>query len=172
MKLIDRDGRLFGKISVIDVIVLAVVVVLVAAVFTKTRMPQTGATVSTVPVVYTMRVQAQPEYMLDAIQVGDQQFDEARSTGGSLGTITDVQVSDGTYQASLNDGTVAMVPAEGYYDLLLTIEGEALVEEGGMVLLNRVYALGVNTNRAFITKYASFTGRVMSIQISETDSEG
>ena len=65
-----------------------------------------------------------------------------------------------------------MVPAEGYYDLLLTIEGEALVEEGGMVLLNRVYALGVNTNRAFITKYASFTGRVMSIRISETDSEG
>lgn len=128
MKLIDRDGRLFGKISVIDVIVLAVVVVLVAAVFTKTRMPQTGATVSTVPVVYTMRVQNQPEYMLDAIQVGDQLFDEARSTGGSLGTITDVQVSDGTYQASLNDGTVAMVPAEGYYDLLLTIEGEALVE--------------------------------------------
>ena len=164
MKLIDRDGRLFGKISVIDVIVLAVVVVLVAAVFTKTRMPQTGATVSTVPVVYTMRVQNQPEYMLDAIQVGDQLFDEARSTGGSLGTITDVQVSDGTYQASLNDGTVAMVPAEGYYDLLLTIEGEALV--------NRVYALGVNTNRAFITKYASFTGRVMSIRISETDSEG
>ena len=114
MKLIDRDGRLFGKISVIDVIVLAVVVVLVAAVFTKTRMPQTGATVSTVPVVYTMRVQNQPEYMLDAIQVGDQLFDEARSTGGSLGTITDVQVSDGTYQASLNDGTVAMVPAEWY----------------------------------------------------------
>ena len=172
MKLMDRDGRLFGKISIVDVIVLLVVAVLVAAVFTKTRMPQTGTTVSTVPVVYTMRVQNQPEYMLDAIQVGDELFDQARSTGGSLGQITHIQVSDGTYQASLSDGTVAMVPAEGYYDLLLTIQADALIEPDGMVLLNRVYALGVNTNRAFTTKYASFTGRVMDIQISASASEG
>lgn len=171
MKLIDRDGRLFGKISILDVIVLVVAAVLVAAVYLKNQMPQTGGTVSTVPVVYQMRLQNQPQEMLEAIQEGDQLFDPARSTGGSLGEITEIQVSDGTNQASLDDGTVAMVPAQGYYDLLLTIEGQALVESDGTVLLNRVYALGVNSNRTFTTKYASFVGRVMNIQIPQGDPE-
>lgn len=164
MKLVDREGRLLGKVSIIDVIVLVVVAVLVAAVYTKTRMPQTGSAVATVPVVYQMQVHNQPAYLVDAIQVGDQLFDQARTTGGSLGEITDIQVSPGTAQAAMGDGTVEMVPAEGYYDLLLTIRGEALVEEDGTVLLNRVYALGVNTNRGFTTQYASFTGRVTALE--------
>ena len=33
MKIIDRNGRLFGKISVIDLLVVAVVVVLAAALY-------------------------------------------------------------------------------------------------------------------------------------------
>ena len=172
MKLIDRNGRLFGKISVIDVIVLVVVAALVAAVFYRNRLPQTGTSVTTVPVVYTMQLQNQPEYMLDAIQVGDQLFDQARSTNGSLGTITDIQVSDGTSLASFPDGTAAVVPAEGYYDLLLTIEAQAMIDGNGMVLINRVYAMGVNTNRTFTTKYASFSGRVTALQVAGADGEG
>lgn len=172
MKLIDRNGRLFGKISVIDVIVLVVVAALVAAVFYRNRLPQTGTSVTTVPVVYTMQLQNQPEYMLDAIQVGDQLFDQARSTNGSLGTITDIQVSDGTSLASFPDGTAAVVPAEGYYDLLLTIEAQAMIDGNGMVLINRVYAMGVNTNRTFTTKYASFSGRVTDLQVAGADGEG
>ena len=35
MKIIDRNGRLFGKISVIDVLVIAVVLVMAAALFFK-----------------------------------------------------------------------------------------------------------------------------------------
>lgn len=168
MKLIDREGRLFGKISVIDVMVLVVVAVLAAAVLAKDRLPQTGSSVSTVPVVYEMRVHNQPDYVVAAIQEGDQLYDQARSTNGSLGEIVDIQVSDGTSQASLSDGTVEMVPAEGYYDLVLTLEGQALVEADGTILLNRVYALGVNTNREFTTQYASFVGRITDIRLPQS----
>ena len=122
----DRDGRLFGKISIVDVIVLLVVAAMVAAVYVKTHKPQTGSNVGTTTVVYQMELENQPEYMLDAIQVGDQMFDKERSTGGSLGTITDIQVSDGTYEAKLDDGTYEIVPAQGRYNLLLTIEGQEI----------------------------------------------
>ena len=172
MKILDRDGRLFGKISIIDVIVILVVAVLAAAIYVKSQMPQTGSSVTTTTVVYQMLLRNQPEYMLDAIQVGDQLFDQARSTNGSLGTITDIQVSDGTSLASFPDGTAAVVPAEGYYDLLLTIEAQAMIDGNGMVLINRVYAMGVNTNRTFTTKYASFSGRVTDLQVAGADGEG
>ncbi len=169
MKIVDRDGRLFGKISIIDVIVILVVVVLAAAIYVKSQMPHTGNSVTTTTVVYQMRLENQPAYMLDAIQVGDQMFDKERSTGGSLGTITDIAVSDGTDEAELDDGTIAMVPAEGYYNILLTIEGQALIGEDGSVSLNRIYDLGVNSSRNFNTKYAYFVGTIVDIQIPGAD---
>ena len=171
MKILDQDGRLFGKHSVIDAIVLLAVAALAAAVYVKSQMPQTGSSVALTPVVYQMRLENQPEYMLDAIQVGDQMFDKERSTGGSLGKITEIAVSDGTYQGELDDGTVADVPAEGYYNILLTIEGEALVDADGSVALNRIYDLGVNSNRNFNTKYASFVGLIVDIQLPQAEAQ-
>ena len=165
----DRDGRLFGKISIVDVIVLLVVAAMVAAVYVKTHKPQTGSNVGTTTVVYQMELENQPEYMLDAIQVGDQMFDKERSTGGSLGTITDIQVSDGTYEAKLDDGTYEIVPAQGRYNLLLTIEGQGLIDENGNYLLNRVYNLGVNSSREFNNKYGLFLGRIVSIEAAQPE---
>lgn len=169
MKIIDRNGRLFGKISIIDVIVILAVLVMAVAIYVKTHKPQTGTNVSTTTIVYHMKLDNQPEYMLQAIQVGDQIYDKERSTGGSLGTITDIQVSDGTYEAKLDDGTIANVPAQGRYNLLLTIEGQGLVEEDGSYLLNRVYDLGINSSREFNNKYSLFLGRIMDIQVPQQE---
>ena len=167
MKFMDRDGRLFGKISIIDVIVLLVVAVLVAAIYTKTQMPQTGSSVAMTRVVYQMELENLQPYMVEAIQEGDELFDEERTTNGALGKIIDIEVSDGTSQGGLSDGTYAVLPCEGRYNMVLTLEGQALVGEDGSVALNRVYDLGVNSHRSFVTKYASFVGRVLSIQIPE-----
>ena len=160
MKIIDRNGRLFGKISVIDVIVILAIIVMAAAIYVKTHKPQTGSNVATTTIVYQMSVENQPEYMLDAIQVGDQIYDKERSTGGSLGTITDIQVSDGTYE---------IVPAQGRYNLLLTIEGQGLIDENENYLLNRVYNLGVNSSREFNNKYGLFLGRIVSIEAAQPE---
>ena len=42
MKLIDKNGRLFGKISVIDVVVVLLVVILAVALRHKAQLPQTS----------------------------------------------------------------------------------------------------------------------------------
>ena len=43
MKLLDRDGRLFGKLSIIDGIALLVVAVLAVAIYVKSQMPRRAA---------------------------------------------------------------------------------------------------------------------------------
>ena len=106
MKILDQDGRLFGKISIIDVIVILVVAVLAAAIYVKGQMPQTGTSVPLTKVTYQLQLVNQPEYMLSAIQVQDKLYDKERSTGGALGTIVDIQVSEGTYMGALPDGTL------------------------------------------------------------------
>lgn len=169
MKIIDRNGRLFGKISIIDVIVILAVIVVAAAIYVKTHKPQTGSNVATTTIIYQMELENQPQYVVDAIQLKDQIYDKERSTSGSLGEIIDIQVSEGTYEAELDDGTVAHVPAQDRYNLLLTIQGEGLVEEDGRCLLNRVYDLGVNSNREFNNKYSIFLGRIVSIEVPQQE---
>ena len=169
MKILDRDGRLFGKISIIDVIVLLVVAVLAVAVFVKSQRAQTSTSITDTPVIYQMLLTNQPEYMRSAIQEGDQLYDQERSTGGSLGTITQVEVSDGTNLGALDDGTYAVLPAENRYNILITVECAGLVSADGGVALNRVYDLGVNSSRTFTTQYASFIGTVTDIQIPEAE---
>ena len=43
---------------------------------------------------------------------GDQLFDPDRSSGGTLGTITDIQLMPGTKLAEFDDGTVAAATVE------------------------------------------------------------
>ena len=165
MKLIDRNGRLFGKVSVIDLIVVAVVLVLAVALNMKNNhLSHTSTSVTNDPITYQVLVSGSRNYVADAVREGDLMFDQDRSSGGSLGKILSIEVLPGSKMAELNDGTVEVIPAEDCVNLLLTVQGEGIVSDG-RVLLNRIYDLGVNSARNFYTKYAQFTGTVTDIQL-------
>lgn len=162
MKLIDHNGRLFGKISIIDVLVILVVAALAAALSFKSSQTHTGTTVSKDTITYQVLATGVRNYVSEAVQVGDYMYDKDRTSGGTLGKITAVEVLEGTKLAEFKDGSLSMAPAEDSVNLLLTIEGSGIVSEG-RYLLNRIYDLGVNSSRNFYTQYAEFTGTVYSI---------
>ena len=162
MKLIDHNGRLFGKISVIDVLVLAVVVVLAAALYFKSNQTHTGPSVTNNEITYQVLASGVRNYVADAVREGDYMYDQDRSSGGTLGKIVSIEVLPSGKMAEFNDGTVDTVPVEDGVDLLLTIQGSGILSDG-RYLLNRVYDLGVNSSRNFYTPYAQFTGVVTSI---------
>lgn len=164
MRLIDEQGRLFGKISLIDVIVLAVVVALAVALYLKNNtLTHTSTTMENNSITYQVMATAVPSYIEGQIQVGDKFFDEDRESSGCLGTVVVVEVLPGEELTSLNDGTVEILPVEDTVNLLVTVQGEGLVD-GGRYVLNRVYDLGVNSARNFCTQYARFTGTVTAIE--------
>ncbi len=163
MKIIDRNGRIFGKISVIDLLVVIIVLVMALALYVKTNHNEiTSTTTSNVPITYQLLVRGVRTYVADAVAVGDRVYDPDRSSGGSLGTITAVEVQPGGKLAEFKDGTIDTVPVEDGVDLLLTIEGSGLITQGRYVL-NRVYDLGINSSRTYCTMYAQFTGTVVDI---------
>ena len=165
MKLIDRNGRLFGKVSVIDLIVVAVVLVLAVALNMKNNhLSHTSTSVTNDPITYQVLVSGSRNYVADAVREGDLMFDQERSSGGTLGKILSIEVLPGSKMAELNDGTVEVIPAEDCVNLLLTVQGEGIVSDG-RVLLNRIYDLGVNSARTFCTKYVQFVGNISNIQL-------
>ena len=156
MKLMDKNGRLFGKISVIDVVVVLVVLVMAAALYVK------NTSLSHTPITYQVTAYNVRQYVADAIQEGDLVYDQDYSTGGTLGAIQSIEVQPSGKLTELYDGTVVSAPAQDSVNLVLTIQGEGLISEG-RYQLNRIYDLGINASRNFYTPYAQFTGTVTSI---------
>ena len=164
MKIIDNNGRLFGKISIIDVIVLLVAVVLAAALYMKTNtMTHTSTAPTYDTITYTVICHGMPSYVEDSIRVGDSIYDEDNLNVGSLGEIIDVQYLPGTEFVKIDDGTASYVPKENSVNVLLTIRGKGSVE-GNNYMLNRIYHLGVNANRNLCTPYVHLRGIVASIE--------
>lgn len=164
MRIMDENGRLFGKISIIDVVVLLLVAAIAASIaFVRSGQQVTGNGATEETITFQVLATGLAGYLEPAVQTGDKLFDKDYASGGALGTITDVEVLPGTKQAYLNDGTVAQVEMEEGVNLLLTVEGSGLVSASGSYSLNRIYDLGVNSARTYYTKYAEFTGTVTDI---------
>lgn len=166
MKIIDRNGRLFGKISVIDVLVVLVVLVMAAALYFKGHQTHTGVTVVEQPITFQIRVRGVNDYVAAAIREKDGVYDHDYSSGGrALGEITDIRVErePGTRVTDgLGDGTSRLVEVEGTVDLLITVKSQGLIDDRSYAI-NRVYNLGVNSSRNYYTKRVNFTGMVAGI---------
>lgn len=165
MKIIDKNGRLFGRISVIDVLVLLVAAVMAVALYIKnTQRDITSTSRGNDEIVFQVMVPGIRTYVADAVQVDDLLFENATDSGGALGRITDIEVLPGTKSADFDaDGTVDPdAPVDGCVNLLLTVKGEG-IRANGEYMLNRVYHLGVNQKRDFCTKYALIPGTVWDI---------
>lgn len=114
-KIIDRNGRLFGFISVIDLLVIVVVAVMGFALYTKnTQMAITSTNTADQTITYQILASGIRTYVAEAVREGDQLFDPDRSSGGTLGTITDIQLMPGTKLAEFDDGTVAAAHGGGW----------------------------------------------------------
>ena len=163
MKIIDRNGRLFGKISIIDVLVILVVAVLAVALYTKNNNREITSTTADVAITYQVLAQGIPDYVADAIREGDALFEKDRKSGGSLGEIQSIEIVPGTKLKEMQDGTMAELPVEGGVNVLLTVQGKGIVSDG-RYLINRIYDLGVNAAREMYTPYAQFVGTVVEIQ--------
>jgi hypothetical protein len=155
MKIMDKDGRLFGKISIIDVLVILVVIVLAVALNLKSELAPTNTTVANTPIYFEVLTEAIPNYVADNIEVGDILFDKDQSTGGAIGKITAVERLPGTRSVNMTDGTMTLVDVEDFCIMRLEIESSGQIDRGKFNI-NRIYNLGVNASRNFYSKYAIF----------------
>ena len=162
MKIMDKNGRLFGKISIIDVVVVLVVAVMALGLYVKSNTKTITASTEDETITYQVQVTAIADYMAEALKVGDLVFEDG-VYGDSLGKVTDIEITEGNRLAGLPNGTLEMIPVEGTVNMLVTIEGKGIVEEGSY-MLNRIYNLGINSARIFCTPYTQFTGTVVNIE--------
>ena len=160
-KFIDEKGRFFGVVSVIDIIVVAIVLVLAAAVYMRFFANQESVTAADgTTFTYQIRVRTIRPEMAEMLQVGDQLYD--KDTGYHIGTITAVDIEPATQNTPLADGTYVEGPVENRYDVTLDVETEGLISNG-RYYAGRSYEVSVSDTLSFYSKYISNTGVIWSI---------
>jgi len=161
--LIDNKGRLFGKISVIDLaIILLVIAVAIGAYIKFMVAPQTAVTIEAAPAQYTLEIQNVRDWAMHNIREGDQVF----VTGVYVGTIT--SVTYGPHEATRRgEGSVFRATVPERFNVWLEIEATATVNDGRVMISRTVPMAMGNSPTDFDTRYASFYAIVREIHIGE-----
>lgn len=161
MRLADKKGKIFGIFNIIDLVLIVIVIVLAIGTFYKFKvLDKTSTSAKLEPVTYTVQIKKVRDYVIKTTENGDTLFD--KTSGRPIGKIVNVESVQAKDELQLNDGTTVLAPIENRYDVTLTVEAEAAIEDEGY-FVNRTYELLVNSVKKFSTKYFEFEARVGKI---------
>jgi len=117
---LDEKGRLFGRISIIDIFIIVAVIVLIGGyVFNRTSQDIQRVINPDTPIYLTVRVNGVRDFSLRAVEEGDIIFRQHERV--PLGTVVSVEYEPAYSLAIRTDGTALMAPMEGRYTMYITI---------------------------------------------------
>lgn len=129
--LIDNKGKLFGKINVLDLVVVLVILAVLAGVaykFTKSNTPSVFRQNDKVET--TFYVEEVPDFAAAAVQVGAPVTD--RSTGSRFGVVKSVETTPSVSYAPNSSGVLVRSTKETFRAQKVVVEGEGIYTSNGV----------------------------------------
>ena len=129
MKVVDKNMKLFGKVSLLDVLIVLVVVAAIIAATVYFSSHGTGfGGVETQPITYEVMIKKVDYDFVDDIMPGQQVNDRVKGYNrGSVESVEIVQHSEKS--TNLTDGSQALTEYPGLYDAIVRINVEAEVTD-------------------------------------------
>lgn len=139
--IIDKKGKLFGKINIIDLLIIAVVIAAVGIVGYKYFYGgETAATASSAATI-TFYAEEITDFVLDGtINQGDEVYDVQEKV--SLGTVTGVEYSDAVSYTVDSDGNYVQTSKPGHKSVILTAEVYGTEFANGIIIADNKYYIG------------------------------
>lgn len=162
MKIIDEKGKFFGKINIIDLLIVVVIFALAIATFVKFRTSDAYMSKDTV-IEYTLLVENVRMPTVDAINDKKDGIIDYE-TKKEIGDIVDTEISGASELELMTDGTYKEVKFKDKYDVLLTLRTKGTETEDNFFTLSGK-KLVVGDNITIYNEYASTSGKVKSIRV-------
>ncbi len=139
--MIDKNGKIFGKINIIDLLI--ILVIIAAVVFFATKALTPAGEVSSVETC-TVRVQfftgKAPIGTSEAIELGAPAFED--TTEVDFGKVVSVESAPAhTYMVD-SEGNQVKTEVAYYEELFVTVELEGTLTEKGLYVDDRLYGVG------------------------------
>lgn len=164
--IIDSKGKLFGKVSIIDILILAVIIAGAAGVWHMFFKSSGGTSIGRAPdtVVFEFYGEEAPDYAVNSVNTGDLARDFDRGT--TFGTITDIVKDKSVKYVETADGQVVQSSTPNYLSYYFTVEGTGVLNEVGTVTIGGYeYAVGRMLTLRFGNTVVQ--GRIYSIDKKE-----
>lgn len=162
MKIIDSNGRLFGKINILDLLIIVCVIVLLFSV--KVKYDKSPSQMSSdKKIVYTVEIEDVRQPTVDAIYENQENVTD-KETKKNLGKIIDIKPVNAKESVKLTDGTYKVVEKEDKFDVTLTLEVSG-TETNDNYFTSTGKKLIVGDNLSIYNKKVAVSGMIKSIEV-------
>ncbi|MDR2183133.1 MAG: DUF4330 domain-containing protein [Clostridiales bacterium] len=158
----DKNGKLFGKVSIVDLVVALLILAIAAGSVWRFTSPAAALNQTDEIIDITIRIEGVRDFTLENYHRGIRVYD--RQAAQVLGIIEDIRHTPFYETVSLLDGTVIWAPMPGRITIYLDIVAH------GRVTPTAIYAEGTHEITAgsliyINTKYVQTSGRIYSVDI-------
>ena len=158
---INKEGKLFGKVSIIDIFVILVIVVAAFGIYTRFFAVNERVAVTENQLEYQFKIDKVRQGTYDAIAKLGPVYD--KTTKEYMGEIIKVEAEECYESSELADGRVinSLVPER--MDLIVTVKVNGSSNDTGYYTSDNKF-IAVGSGFTITTKYAETTGEVVGIK--------
>lgn len=160
----DKNGKIFGKISIVDICVIILVVIVAVGIAVRYGSSITTAVESDKQFEYVLKVESVREYTVNALQKMGKVTD--KKSEKDLGEIVDVQVENATLQSTTASGKITNPELPDRYTCLVTIRATGKESDNNYILEDST-ELSVGRNIELYSKYVKTSGDIQSVKVVE-----
>lgn len=163
--IIDENGKLFRKVSIIDILIVLVILLCIAGAVIRFSGLLGDNNSSPVKIEYTLQVKQIRDKSVDAIMKKGELY-SSLSDEAYLGTITNVEKHSNDDYSELVDGTIVKTSATDRYDVLITVQVDGK-QTGSALYTKDGKRIEIGSLEYVATKWASLEAEVKSVNIIE-----
>ncbi len=158
----DKNGKIGGKISIIDILVIVLIVAVIGGICVRYGSKITSAVRSSERFEYVLRVESVRKYTVDALNKKGKITD--KKSEKDLGEIIDVRYENATQQSTTADGHVVKPELPDRYTCYVTIQAVGRESDDNYVLDDST-ELSVGRNIDLYSKYVKTSGTIESVKV-------
>lgn len=159
--IINKEGKLFGKISIVDILVILAIAVAALGIYSRFFVGNEKVETASSHIEYTMKI--------DDVRIGTVKALEKlgpitnATTKEAMGNLVSVSCEDAIKAVETIDGTIKNSPLPERYDVTITVRVDGSVNSSGFYTGSN-QPLTIGSNYVFTSKYAKTTGKILSIK--------
>lgn len=162
--ILDKNGKIGGKISIIDIAVILLIIVVAAGITLRYGSKITAAVESDKLFEYEVRVSSVREYTVNALKKKGKITD--KKSEKDLGEIVDVRTEDSLFQSTTASGKVIETTLPDRYTCYVTIQARGK-ESDDNYIMNDTTELSVGRSVDIFSKYVKTSGEILSVKVIE-----
>lgn len=128
--LFDKKGKLFGKISVVDILIIVIILAVAGGVYYKFGKSGTASVFTkTETIQVSFYSESLPKYVVDSIKTGDIAKDRVQNV--AIGKVVDIIIGPDLQVEPNSEGKVVMSSRPDYCSVTVVAEGQGIYASSG-----------------------------------------